>query len=214
MKEQVVTRIDGIGVLHAGEYGDIRADGVIQVDGDVRFANCRIDGIGKSKGAMEGNCLCVDGSFKTAKGIKVKALEINGLMRCDEVKVYADEIHVEGLLSCKDEISADVIRVDGLIKVPMLSGDDIELNYMKSKLSGLVLLPFKAFSFNVSMQGVDRIECTKLKASNLVSKHICAQQLHLLDHCQIDVVECDGDIYMDTTCTIKELIGEYRLHRI
>lgn len=214
MMEHTTTRVEGIGSLAEGNYEDIIADGMVNVKGDITFQSCCMNGMGKASGSMEGDALHVDGTLKTSGNVKVKTLTVNGLMRCGEVKVYADKIHVDGLLESKDEISADIIRVDGLIKVPTLSGDDIELNYAKAKIRGLVILSFEIFNFNKLIQGVDTIECTHLKATNLVSKHICAQEIHLMDHCDIDLIECDGDIYMDATCRIKEIKGEYTMHRL
>lgn len=216
MIHQTATRVEGIGNLQEGSYGDIHIDGLVNITGDISFMECNMNGIGKAMGSLEGEILRVDGSLKTKGNVKVKKLAINGLMRCGEVKVYADAIYIEGLLESKDEISADIIRVDGLIRVPILSGDDIELNYAKAKIKGLIMLPFKTFRFHLNkiVQGVDTIECTKLKATNLISKNICAQEIYLMDHCCIDVIECDGDIYMDATCSKKEIRGEYQLHRI
>lgn len=214
MSEQTATRIEGIGSLQGGKYGEIHIDGLVNIKGDIQFAQCKLNGMGRAIGTLTGDILQVEGTLRAKGSIKVKKLMVEGVVHCGNVKVYADAIDVVGLLESKDEVSADCIRVDGLIRVPTLSGDDIELNYEKANIKGMALLPSKALNLNLNkwVQGVDSIECTRLKASKLVSKTICAQEIHLSNHCCIDVVECDGDIYLDATSKIKEIRGEYRLH--
>lgn len=210
MRKQYDTIIEGMGSLVTGNYNMILVEGCGKFKGDIQFRECKIEGTAKALGSLQGDVLDVEGSLKVEQEIKVKELYVEGMLRSGNANVYADKIEVHGFLNNGKEVSADIIKVDGIVHTPSLLGDVITLNYseiMATKGIGLLLGLRKPL-----VQGVDAIECTKLNASHLSCKRICAQEIHLRDHCEIDEIECDGHIYVDSTCRIKTIHGDYILH--
>lgn len=213
MKMKYDTRIEGIGSLQAGSYGNVLVEGSCKFKGDVSFLTCKIAGVSSAQGAMHGDALKVEGSLRVEKDVKVKELDVEGLLRSGQGKIYADRIHVEGVLTNEGEVSADIIEIEGLIKTPSLLGDEIHLNYsqiMSKRVWGGI--GGLGFPFHKKLQGVDTIECTKLHAAYVSCKRICAQEIHLTNHCVVEHIECDGDIYVDSTCMIKSITGTYTMH--
>lgn len=209
MRRDYDTILEGLGNLRTGEYGDVCLEGLHNISGNIRFRKMKIEGSCNSKGKLEGDTLVVGGFLNAAKDIKVKLLNIDGFAKTGKAKVYADRIEVNGVLRNEEEISADIIKVEGIIQTPSLLGDEIELNYKAVQKTSFALdffgLRQKLF------HGADTIECTKLKASYITCKRICAQEIELYDHCVVDEIECDGVIHMDATCRVGIINGDYTL---
>jgi len=198
------TVIAGKGTLSQGEYHKIAIEGIRKSKGTIRFDELRVDGKYQSEGMLEGGKLRVDGMVKCTSGMKVKELCVNGLVQVSEGNVYSDAIKVDGVLKCSSEISADTIQVNGYIKASLLTGDRIVLNYSEAH-KVFRLLPKR------NVQHVERVECTCLEASMFTCAHICAQEIHLRDGCNIDFIECDGTISMDDTCHVRKISGNYKM---
>lgn len=92
------TRIEGVGSVPSGEYNAIKVDGMGTISGAITFQRLCIDGTCKSKGALQGDELIVHGSLRALEHIKVKKLRIDGIFRSDRIKIYSDEIAVNGIL--------------------------------------------------------------------------------------------------------------------
>ena len=55
----------------------------------------------------------VQGVMTCKKDIRVRRLDIEGVVKSDGIRVYADEIYVEGVLNNKGEVNADKVRIEG-----------------------------------------------------------------------------------------------------
>lgn len=204
------TIIDGMGSLPQGTYTTVLIEGIGYTQGDIAFTKMRVDGTCKAKGKLEGEHLLVSGMFTGEDCVHVKQLEVSGMMKIKHGHVYGDEIRVSGFLKGEEEISADHIVVDGSIQAALVTGDVIDLNYRDVSKLGFVT---SAFLGKKLFPKVDHIECTRLQASFLKCAHLCAQEIHLQNHCVIDVIECDGTIFMDDSCEVKEIRGHYTIVR-
>ena len=54
----------------------------------------------------------VQGVMTCKKDIRVRRLDIEGVVKSDGIRVYADEIYVEGVLNNKGEVNADKVRIE------------------------------------------------------------------------------------------------------
>lgn len=202
------TRIEGMGSLGKGEYTSICVEGIGTIQDDISFTSLQIDGTCKALGALSGDELDINGSLTAQGHVKVNELHVDGMMKLSEVNLYANEIHVDGLVKSQGEVNADHIDVDGCIQASLLCGDVINLNY--HELHGRSFMT-ALFGVRKLLPQVERIECTRLLASQLSCKMIAAQEIVLSSYCDIDVIECDGTISLDATCKVKELRGDYTL---
>lgn len=202
-------RIDGVGRLAAGEYGRVDIDGVGRTNGDIKFDKMDIDGTCTCHGKLEGNILDVDGMAKVNGDIRVSKLNINGLLKSNSNKIYADEIRVDGMLKIGGEVNADRIKIDGCANVDDLFGDEITINFSKRVFS---VFTFKQFNW-IKMNHANNIECSTLRASFIKCHTISANDIILSDHCEVDVIQCDGKLKFDSTCKIGRIEGDCTQNR-
>ena len=204
-------KIEGLGTLPQGNFGNILVEGVGKGSGDLTFDTMSVEGKFHACGKTEGHRLRVEGVMSAERSVKVKDLLVNGFLQVKAENVYADRMEVNGVLKCRQEISADDIVVDGYVETELLCGDQIRLHYREVRKLERFL---RFMGRQKPLKSVQRVECTRLEAGSFSCAHICAQEITLRHHCKIDVIECDGVITMDDTCTVQKMIGDYTLKKI
>lgn len=209
---QINMKIEGLGTITNGTYGDIKVEGVGKIKGDIKFQSMSIEGTCNASGKLLGSTLTIEGLLKVYGDIKVKTLDVQGLLRTGEEKIYADEIRVEGLLKNSGEVSADKVLIEGCINMNDLFGDQITINYGGSSHGGLFFGAgfhlFGAKNTFSKWNKANNIECSNLKASNLTCHSISAYDIELHDHCIVDAVYCDGSLTYDSSCQVKHIEGD------
>lgn len=196
-------RIDGLGTVQGGTYNDIKIEGLVKIVGPVEFNRMVCQGVCTAKSPLLGKRLEVEGILRSSDDIKIKQLAIEGVVESKLCKIYADEIKVEGLLSCKGEVNADRVIINGCMKIEDLFGDVIEINY-GVRLGLFIQGHFFKGRYNKAKQ----ISCSKLYANNIRCSSILAQDIVLENHCVVDVIHCDGTLKYDSTCKIGEIQGD------
>lgn len=203
------TRIEGVGTLPGGCYGNIAIEGVATIKADVEFEELNIEGTCKCNGDLKGEVMKVEGVMSCKRDIRVKRLDIDGVVSSDGIRVYADEIHVEGVLRNKGEVNADKVVIDGCASLNDLFGDDIQINYGSGRHFFGRLFGFRPEKMNTA----HNIECSRLTASNISCHSISANEIHLRSHCHVDHITCDGKLEYDSTCKIKSIEGDCEIHK-
>lgn len=206
--------INGISTIKEGEYDRIRINGSGTIKGNVKFDDLVVNGITNCDGAIEGNFVEIDGSFKTTKDIKTKKMLINGTVKSTGTKIYADEIEINGSLKGEGEVSADIVHVDGSIVVESLHGDKININYADHMNWNNFGITFFSRHIQDKLNNIKEIECSQLKAGLLTCDILSAHDITLNKHCKIGVINCDGVLRFDDTCTITTINGKCTIEKI
>lgn len=202
--------IDGIGSITGGEYDVITIDGIGKVKGNVTCSRLVVDGMLKGKGRINAGSFECDGMSRNFRDIKAKTVKINGLLKLRRAKLESDTINCDGIIVCNREISADEIYIDGVCSVARMYGDKITI---KNRINGITesKIPYKILPFvraylgreiNLSYSIVDVIECTELFAENLKAKSIKAHNVTLGENCEVDKIECSGELKYSNSCNI------------
>ena len=212
-------KIEGIGSILAGEYDVIEVEGIGRLKGNVTARQLIVDGIFKSKGKLISDEITIDGVARIFRDVKGKKIKSDGIVKLRNANLYADEIICEGLITSTGEVSADLINIEGICSISKMFGDKIYIKNDKSRMEikgdkrfvkysihlGRLYLGRKV-SENYSI--VDQLECTNLEASGLHSKVVRAGNVKLSDACEIHKLYCDGDMYIDDSCIIGEIISK------
>ena len=211
--------IEGVGSIYGGEYDAINVEGMGKLKGNATANKVTVDGMFKSKGKLTAEEMVIDGMARVFRNMKVKKLEIDGMLKVRHANVNADIIRCDGFISCTNEVSADEITIDGICSITKLYGDSITVHNRHDNFdSGSKGQFLKYFSFlgklylgrkiSTKYSLADVVECTKLDAGGLRSKIVRADSVSLTDHCCIDKLYCNGEMQIDRSCRIGEIINE------
>lgn len=207
--------IDGIGSLSGGEFNEVNIDGISKLKHPLTAKSVRVDGIFKSKAKIQADFIHFDGIARILKDIKAKKLDINGIVKIRRGSLHADEIRCDGILVCNREVNADYISIDGSCSIKSIYGDTVlihseEKENQKARVPGrlgfLVKLYFGRKVKN-SLSLVDHIECTHLEGHNIKCRVVYANSVKLTGMSEIEVLHCDGDIDIASTCRIGKIVG-------
>ena len=219
--EKVTVKIDGTGKISQGNYGTLEVNGSGKIEGnvvcdsllvngvckceaDMEAGSIKINGAYKSYGNVKSDLLEVDGSFKGEKDVRVKRMIVDGLFKNEDGFLNADYIEVNGTLSNEKEINVDLLEVNGIIKAVDIVGSKIEI--LKNEV------PFSFFGFNKSHKHIkskaETITCETLFARSLKCTKICADEITLKNGCVVEYVECNKTLTMDSTSTVKNIVGD------
>lgn len=198
--------ITGSGKIGAGTYNEVKIAGSGKILGDIECRLLRVTGSAKSEGNIEAENFSVAGSFKADKDVRCKKINITGSFKSDQNIIYAEEIVVAGTLKNDKEINADVINVTGMIQGREIVGDRISMNMKRPILS--------LFPVATPSNKADTIECTTLEAGYLKCQTISAQNIVLVRYSKVDVINCEGNLTIDSTCEVKTINGNCTINRI
>lgn len=207
--------IEGIGTIHGGEYENIRIDGVGKSVGTVITQAIYVDGLFKSKGRLETNTLKINGFHRAFYNVRAKEVKIDGLLKLRRASLLSDSISCFGVLVCTHEVNADQINIEGICSISKLYGDTINIKYHPDGNKRINIprnLRFwmrSYFGREVSLDKsiVDFVEGTKVTATKTTFKTIRAQSVSLKDHCRVEKIYCDGEIELDKTCVVGQIIS-------
>lgn len=196
--------IEGFGTVQSGTYKKIMIEGCVDINDGVSFDHMIVEGTCNAKGDLKGNNLEIEGIVTANVDIRVRELEIEGVLTMKSKKLYADKLVVEGVLENQDEVNADQVIIEGCVNLNDLFGDNIIINAAARRMLGFIFNGKKLAKIN----SINTIECTTLKASNITCKSICATDIWLSKHCNVEVITCDGTLHYDSTCVIGRIEGE------
>lgn len=209
-------KIEGVGSVYGGKYESINIEGIGKLKGDTDVKKITVEGLLKGKGKITTDEISIEGIARVFRNIKAERVAIDGILKLRRASLYADKITCDGIITCNREVSADNIYIDGVCSVHKMYGDKI---FIRNKENGIAesriparLVPFlklyfgREVSLNFSL--IDIIECTDLEAAGIKSKTIRANSVKLADNCIVEKLYCDGEIIIDDTCRIGQIISK------
>jgi len=209
--------IEGIGSVYGGEYDTILVEGMGKLKGDVTAKKVIVEGIFKGKGRITTDEMRIEGVARVFRDIRAKNVKIEGMLKLRRASLNADKVICEGIMVANREVCADDIYIDGVCSVSNMYGDNVVLKSNVDRIKGsrnflpVKLKPFFKLYFgrNVSLDHflIDVLECTNLEAERVKAKVIRANSVKLKDHCMVDKLFCDGEIFIDDTCYVGQIIS-------
>ena len=76
-------KIEGIGKIGAGEYGDVKIDGSGSCEGNLKCVVLKVDGALKAGGSIEAEALSIDGKLKAAGDIIAAEIDCDGMAKIE-----------------------------------------------------------------------------------------------------------------------------------
>lgn len=193
--------INGAGTITAGEYQSIKIRGSARVCGEVKFEKMSVFGACDTQAKLNGDLLKISGTMKSDASIDVKYMYVLGTLSSKYSKIYANHLHVSGVLTNRDEVNASEIIVDGAINVNELYGDSIKI---RTHFRGFFSI---SANFNRVRCKAKTIACTQIIAQNLECEQLEANEIHLERNCIINRIHCDGTLTFDSSCKIGNITG-------
>ena len=157
------------------------------------------EGMCKCLGSMEAEKIHTEGTFKCIGNIKTKSLYAEGIFKAEK-EVSADVIKLEGMITC-EELSADKIEIEGGCKVQKVFGESIKINNVSN---GRV--NFNLFFKPKDLSKAQLIECTELEADILAADVIRASRVKLGRYCSANLIEYSESIDIHPEAKIKEIV--------
>lgn len=223
--------IEGIRNIKGGEFHSARISGIVTINGDIVANKMRVEGVSNVKGyvkaanlhvegvtniseEMVSNQIKVEGVANLSGNLKTTNLDIQGIIRSKGDKIEAEKINCEGILTFDGEISADVIKAEGIIRANEIYGDQITVesvsiepfHWLKKGIQNL--MGFDADGKD-NFSKIDLIEGTTVKLKNVRAKEVNGHNITIGSHCVIDKVDCDGTLCVSRSATIGEITGEH-----
>lgn len=208
-------RIQGIGSIPKGEYDAITIEGICKIKGNVVCNQLNVQGLLKTKGKVNTQIFNCEGMIRSFDDIKAKEVKFEGVLKVRGAKLESDLINCEGMIVCNKEISSDEIYIKGLCSVKKMYGDIINIKRECDHMGKVninipnAIVPFCHIYFGREISDthslVDIIECTELVADNLKAELVKAHNITLGENCEINRIECTGEIKYPDSCKIKEL---------
>ncbi len=224
-------RVEGIQTVEGGEFDSVKIAGVVTINGDIVTNKMQLEGVSTVKGTVKAARLSVSGVTNISNDIvsnemkveavvnlsgnlKSKSLEIQGVIRSRGDKVEAETITCKGVLDFSGEISADLVKAEGIIRADEICGDQICIesvsiepyHWLKKGLRSLVGLEDEGRD---RFSQIDLIEGTTITLKNVRAKEVNGHTIMIGENCIIDKVDCDGELCVSRTATIKEITGEH-----
>lgn len=224
-------KIEGKGVLAAGEYEKIRVDGVCTCTGNIFCTGAEVDGSMKCKADLfvYGRLDC-DGMMRTAGNAKAKEADIDGMVNVSgsfeterltadgSVKIggelRADTACINGMLKCGGDLNAREIHSEGLISVNgAISADLIDSDGMvcaDSIVGDTVNIRSAAGRFvkwiMAKKSTVRLIEATNVTISKLDAETVNGENVTIGPKCRVKTVDCSGNLTIDPTAVVETIV--------
>lgn len=225
-------RVDGIQTIKGGEFDSVQVSGVVTIQGDIITNKMRLEGVSTVKGLVKAARLHVNGVTNISNDIisnkvKVEAvmnlsgnlkageLDIQGVIRSRGEKIEAEMISCKGVLDFSGEISADLVKAEGIIRADEICGDQIRIEsvsiepyqWIKKGIRSLIGLDDGG---KENFSQIDLIEGTTITLKNVRAKEVNGHDITIGDNCTVDKVDCDGTLCVSRSATIKEITGEHK----
>ena len=220
----------GRGVINGGTYDKIKINGSAKVSSNVVAKSISVNGSANFQDSIFCESLKCNGAVNCEKDFKGVSTDVSGSLNinsdiiCDDVSVtgalnvlgyhkgkklhvngsakfYADstceDFKVIGYALVKGEICAENVTIKTRkTDIEQIHAENVEIKKSLSVTSYILKPAIK----------VNEIECTNLTADHLICKKLCATNVKIAKNCVIDYLEYSGEIEMDNTCKINELV--------
>jgi cytoskeletal protein CcmA (bactofilin family) len=194
-------KIDGMGTVTGGEYGNVSIDGMGKCTGDLSAETVSIDGMFRCSGKLTAKKLHCDGMATFFGDIKAENVEIDGMITvAGESRMEAAEIVCDGYIKLGGEISADVIKADGYISAREITGDNIYIHSRGHRFFGL---------FHRPHSHIELIEATTVELRGVVAQTVNGRDVTINSGCTIENLDCSGTLYISSGSRVRNISGNF-----
>ncbi|MCL1846652.1 MAG: hypothetical protein FWF91_01635 [Coriobacteriia bacterium] len=205
--KQGKSRIDGVVIFPGGSFDELSINGVCTSEGPIEANLIDIDGVFTASSDIRADSIDFDGVVTIHGNLRVKKADVDGVVTVRGVKVEADYIKCDGILTAESQVSADVIEAEGFINAREIVGDRITIrSFRKAGLFKFVMKVREAFT-DKDFSRVDLIEATRIELRGVRAKTVSGQDIIIGPACIIDRVDCTGTLSVDPDATVREIIG-------
>ncbi len=195
-------KIDGIGTIQGGEYGNISIDGIGKCEGDLHSDSLTIDGIFNTTGAIRTGRLQCDGVMTIDGNVHAEHVEVDGVLTLRGGKLESTTILCDGVIKMDGQISADRVEADGVIKAREIVGDYIQIESHRHF--------FAIFTRGrCSRSRIDLIEATTVNLLGVSAATVSGKDVTVGRDCHIDRVDCSGTLYISPHARVGSVTGTY-----
>ena len=199
-------KVDGVGTIQGGVYGELDINGVCTVEGDLKAESISINGVCTCNGNVETTKFDCDGVMTINGNLRTGTADIDGVVTVNGNKIEADRIDCDGVLSVEGEISADVIDADGKLNAYEIVGDRIRIKSYWKK--GIVALLFKiGEKTSMKFSKIDLIEGTTIELRGVRAKAVNGHDVTIEKNCKIDSVDASGELRVHPSSQIGEVLN-------
>ncbi len=200
-------RVDGIGTIAGGVYGDLQIDGVCEVNGDLEVESLKIDGVCTCNGNVMAKTFHCNGVLTIKGNLRAGALSVDGVVDVNGSKMEADRIDCDGFLRVHGEVSADVIEADGLISAEEIVGDRILIKSYRKR--GLIFLLSKiGEKIAKNYSAIRMIEGSFVDIQGVRADVVSGHTVLIGKNCEIGRVDADGELQIHPTAQVGEIVGQ------
>ena len=199
-------KIEGVGSILGGVYGDLRISGVCTIEGDLEADTLNIDGVCTCTGSVNAKAFDCDGVLTIQGDLRADTIDVDGVVTVNGSKIEANRIDCDGVISVTGEISADVIEADGKINAAEIVGDSIRIkSYWKNGLLRVLFKLGEKASMKYSV--VDLIEGTTVELRGVRAKSVNGKDVRIGKNCEIDSVDASGELVVHPASRVGEVVN-------
>lgn len=202
--------INGIGILETGEYDNIEINGGAKSRGVIKAKKIIVDGLLNAGDKIQTDEFIINGRTTSKGDIISDKIVVNGMLQIKEQNIKVRELICKGTIQCLGSVFGDDINIDGLCNINIMEARTITLRTNDNKssnqdISGGVGKIFMELC-SVDTCTLDSIECDEIKADNCNINVLKANNIKLTNKCKVDIIYYKGDISIDETCKVGEVI--------
>ena len=201
------SRIDGVVTFPGGKYEELHVSGVCTAEGPIEADSLTIDGVFTAKSDVSVGKLDCDGVTTIEGNLRAKKADIDGVTTVNGSNVEADHIKCDGVLSAKNQISADLIEAEGFINAKEIVGDRIVIRSFRKSTFFNLYLKIKETFMGPDFSKIDLIEATTIELRGVRAKEVNGQNIVIGPACIIDRVDCSGALTIDADAKVGEIIS-------
>ena len=193
-------KIEGISKFTGGEYSRVKVDGIADCGGDIKAESIDIDGIFNCKGAVTADFIDCDGTADFSGNIFVGELDVDGVFNISSGnKLEAEKIFCDGFINIKGQVSADLIRAEGVVSAEEIVGDDI---CIKSNIGRF----WKLF---IRKSRIKLIEATTIELEGVIATDVNGKNIIIGKNCRIENIDCSGTLQLHPRAKVSNITGNY-----
>lgn len=213
MARQRNASIEGIGSIYGGKLDGVSINGIGKIKGDAEIGCFDINGIGKATGKLTTETINNNGIVRLIRDTKSKKIVNNGVFKATH-NIEAEEFISDGLISIWKTATVDNFKASFMkgSYVHQLLGDLIEIKLADKLQHTNVEGPLLIFKLVLGGKLVfnkfvcDTIECTSLKADNLVANTVRARDIVLGPNSEVEYLEYSNSFTAHESCIIKKAV--------
>lgn len=189
------------GILKSGK---LSVNGTLRCDGDAKSDHLRVGGRFKCSGSLAAGKVSCSGMLDVGGNVLVDELDVSGSLRIDGgTKLEGTQIKCTGSIKTDGQISADQVRIEGIVTAREIVGDQVVIRPGPFSLSPILHM------FSMAISKADLIEATTVELEGVTARTVNGQDVRIGPNCTIENLDCSGTLYIDPSSTVKHLTGSY-----